>query len=433
MTTDAGDTGTAWHLGAEGSADAPYASEPGTGAPARALDPVAADRATIAGIEAIRSGIGEDLVALSGEVDEIDLLARQAATEATRHEERRARGEERVATLERDPKADPKEVREARQQLLTQSRRATLFEAQQQLLEGKHRTLARYRDRLTQLNADLGTVGTATGVTGAAAAPGSLARALVVRAAMPVSDATDPSVLLRAQEALRREIARQMHDGPAQSLANIALQAEIVLRLASRGDGRTHGELGQLRAMVEHALDATKAFIFDVRPMVLDDLGLVPTLRRTAADRGRRAGVEIDLDSQGKERRLAQDAESGLFRLIDDTINGYLAVHPSRVAVRMEWGPQELIVAVRAAWLRDPRATAPAPVPPPAEIRDDLPPALREMIEQNRAGERQIATEAHSLAPSLLADLSDRARVMGVGLVVSDDGTTIELSVAIDP
>ena len=133
-----------------------------------------------------------------------------------------------------------------------------------------------------------------------------------------------------------------MHDGPAQSLANIALQAEIVLRLASRGDGRTHGELGQLRAMVEHALDATKEFIFDVRPMVLDDLGLVPTLRRTAVDRGRRAGVEIDLDSQGTERRLAQDMESGLFRLIDDTINGYLALRPSRVAVRLEWGPQQL-------------------------------------------------------------------------------------------
>ena len=222
----------------------------------------------------------------------------------------------------------PNETRDARQQLLTQSRRATLFEAQQQVLEGKHRTLTRYRDRLTQLDADLATVRAGTSVMGAAAAPGSLARALVVRAAAPRSDATDPSVLLRAQEELRREIARQMHDGPAQSLANIALQAEIVLRLASRGDGRTHGELGQLRAMVEHALDATKEFIFDVRPMVLDDLGLVPTLRRTAVDRGRRAGVEIDLDSQGTERRLAQDVESGLFRLIDDTINGYLALRP---------------------------------------------------------------------------------------------------------
>ncbi len=392
---------------------------------------MAADRATLAAIEAIRVGIGEELVSLNREVGEIDLLARQATAEAGRHEERRTRSEERVASLERDPRADPNELREARQQLLLQSRRATLFEAQQQLLEGKQRTLTRYQDRLAQLDADLATVRAGTSVMGAAAAPGSLAQALVVRASPPVSDATDPSVLLRAQEELRREIARQMHDGPAQSLANIALQAEIVLRLASRGDGRTHGELGQLRAMVEHALDATKEFIFDVRPMVLDDLGLVPTLRRTAVDRGRRAGVEIDLNSQGTERRLTQDVESGLFRLIDDTINGYLAVRPSRVAVRLEWGPQQLTVAVRAAWLRDPQAALPPP--PPVAIPDDLPPALRAMIEQNRAEERQVDMERHSLAPELVADLVDRARVMGVGLNVSDDGTTVELSVAVNP
>ncbi len=95
-------------------------------------------------------------------MEEIDLLARQAAAESERHEERRERSEERVAALERDPRADPNEVREARQQLLTQSRRATLFEAQQQLLEGKHRTLTRYRDRMTQLDADLGTVRAST-------------------------------------------------------------------------------------------------------------------------------------------------------------------------------------------------------------------------------------------------------------------------------
>ncbi len=430
MTTDAGDTGIARDPDAEASLDAPVSPEPRPSTPARGPDLVAADRATLAAIDAVRGSIGEDLADLGREVEEIELLARQAAAESERHEERRARGEERVASLERDPRGDPTEVREARQQLLMQSRRATLFEAQQQLLEGKHRTLTRYRDRLSRLDDDLGTIRAGSTGTGSAAAPRSLAQALVVRAAPPISDATDPSVLLRAQEELRREIARQMHDGPAQSLANIALQAEIVLRLASRGDGRTHGELGQLRTMVEHALDATKEFIFDVRPMVLDDLGLVPTLRRTAADRGRRAGVEIDLDSQGTERRLAQDAESGLFRLIDDTINGYLALRPSRVAVRMEWGAQDLIVAVRAAWLRDPQISA-AKNQPVADVREDLPPALREMIEQNRTVERQTATEAHSLAADLLADLADRARVMGVGLGVSDDGTTVELSVAI--
>lgn len=427
---DPAGAGMTWFPGADEPPESPSARDRNA-TPVPGGAPVGADRAMLAAIEAIRVGIGQDLDGLTREIDEIDLLARQAAAEAERHEERRARSEERVGGLEKDPRADVGELREARQLLLTQSRRATLFEAQQQLLEGKQRTLGRFRDRLMQLDADLGTVHAGIGATGSAASAGSLAAAMVIRSAAPQgTDATDPSVLLRAQEELRREIARQMHDGPAQSLANIALQAEIVLRLASRGDGRTQGELGQLRTMVEHALDATKEFIFDVRPMVLDDLGLVPTLRRTAADRGRRAGVEIDLDSQGIERRMPQDVESGLFRLIDDTINGYLVLRPSRVAVRLDWAPQRLRAAVRAAWLGDARGAA-APSSSAPDPREDLPPALREMIEQNRAGERQAVVAAHALPADLLSDLADRARVMGVGLQVADDGTTVELSVSI--
>jgi hypothetical protein len=73
-------------------------------------------------------------------------------------------------------------------------------------------------------------------------------------------------------------------------------------------------EVRQLVAMVQQTLEATKSFIFDVRPMVLDDLGLVPTLRRAARERGRRAGVPVEFDSMGQDRRLPMDLESGLFR-----------------------------------------------------------------------------------------------------------------------
>jgi two-component system sensor histidine kinase DegS len=330
-----------------------------------------------------------------------------------------------VGGLETELGENPRDLREARNQLLTQIRRAALFEAQQQLLEGKQRTLQRFRDRLVRAEEDLRSV-RASAVRGGVTGGSGFAAALTVRPLAAAGDTTDPSVLLRAQEELRREIARQMHDGPAQSLANIALQAEIVLRLAGRGDPRTQGELDQLRVMVEHALAATKEFIFDVRPMVLDDLGLMPTLRRTALDRGNRAGVEIDLDSQGSERRLPQDMESGVFRLIDDTINGYLALRPSRVAVRLDWGEHRLGVMIRAGWIAEPRSTTSAQV---SRLPDDLPPALRQMIEQTRDQERQAGPGAHALPQDLLIDLGDRARVMGVSLQVSNDGTTVELSV----
>ena len=89
---------------------------------------------------------------------------------------------------------------------------------------------------------------------------------------------------------LRREISRAMHDGPAQSLTNIVLQAQIVEAARRFGPGERAWRGPRARAMVQQTLDATKSFIFDVRPMVLDDLGLVPTLRRAARDRGRRVG-----------------------------------------------------------------------------------------------------------------------------------------------
>ena len=107
-------------------------------------------------------------------------------------------------------------------------------------------------------------------------------------------------LLLGTQEDLRREIARAMHDGPAQSLTNIVLQAQIVERLVESDPARAGSEVRQLVAMVQQTLEATKTFIFDVRPMVLDDLGLVPTLRRAARERGRRAGVPVEFDSMGE-------------------------------------------------------------------------------------------------------------------------------------
>ena len=89
--------------------------------------------------------------------------------------------------------------------------------------------------------------------------------------------------------------------------------------------------------MVQQTLDATKSFIFDVRPMVLDDLGLVPTLRRAARDRGRRVGVAVEFDSLGTDRRLPMDLESGLFRILDEALTAYLAQHPDRVALKLDW------------------------------------------------------------------------------------------------
>src|SRR5262249_51617155 len=192
-------------------------------------------------------------------------------------------------------------------------------------------------------------------------------------------------IVQRAQEDLPRDIPRPIHEGPAQSLTNIVLQAQIVERLVARDPTSAGPELKQLISMVQQTLDATKTFIFDVRPMVLDDLGLVPTLRRAARERGRRAGIPVEFDSIGQDRRIVVDLESTLFRILDEALTGYLAARPDRTAIRLDW--TEDVVEAEVTARRDPTqqmAEADEAVAEAARAREssgkDLPPALETML-----------------------------------------------------
>lgn len=371
--------------------------------------------------------LASDISGLNQELDEITLLTAQAATETERHETRRQKAEEKVAAMEADPRVDAAELREARSQLLILSRRAVLFEAQQQVLEGKGRTLMRFRDRLQELDQMLSGApqGPVRSLPAVSSAGPATPIAQPIGSAGGVASESDRGALLRAQEELRKDIARHMHDGPAQSLANIALQSEIVQRLATRGDPRLGNELGSLRTMVQAALDTTKEFIFDVRPMVLDDLGLVPTLRRLVTDRGRRSGIEVAFDSQGPLRRLDPDLESGLFRIIAEAATGYLHLRPSQLQVRLDWSDTELYALVNGIWAAE---TGPGGGRAGDELPDDVPPALRAMIEANRSQNQQQQSASHMLPQELMDEIMERAQTLGIRIGVQQDGAALEIS-----
>jgi hypothetical protein len=238
-----------------------------------------------------------------------------------------------------------------------------------------------------------------------------------------------------------------MHDGPAQSLTNIALQAQIVQRLVDRDTERAVVEVAQLVAMVQQTLEATKTFIFDVRPMVLDDLGIVPTLRRTARDRGRSARIPVEFDSVGADRRLGPDLESALFRIIDDAIAGFLTTSPARVSVRLDWTDgalhgevrgirnEETMLALAAGDASAGEAVAVASAQR-ADQREDLPPALAAMIQEQRddasaaaAAARQAISQAGALPTDVWRGVAQRARAVGVTAEVGDDGALLVLDV----
>ena len=216
-----------------------------------------------------------------------------------------------------------------------------------------------------------------------------------------------------------------MHDGPAQSLTNITLQAQIVDRLLGKDDEMARGELRLLIAMVQQTLDATKAFIFDVRPMVLDDLGLVPTLRKVARERGRRAQVAVAFESAGQDRRLPVDQESGVFRIVDDALSAFLERSPDRVTIRMDW---DTVLALDVVAERD-LLPQPAEEDLPAAPSADLPQALQEMIQDRRDAARPVQPDPVVLPDGVWRDLSARATMLGAKAERHDGGTRLRLEV----
>ena len=243
-----------------------------------------------------------------------------------------------------------------------------------------------------------------------------------------------PALQMRSQEDLRRDIVRQLHDGPAQSITNIGLQAEIVARLVSRRDDRADAEIEALHRVVQEALETTKEFIFEIRPMVLDDLGLGPTIRRACTDRGRRSEIAIQFESQGIERRLPSDLESALFRSIDEAMAGFVTLRPPSVLVRLDWSERELLAIVEGTWPRqqseeeakgDPEDTSTARA-------GETPPFLLAMMEEKRSADADALAASRSLPQERVDAIAKRALALGLTLTMRNGGRTMELGSA-DP
>ncbi len=400
--------------------------------------------ATVRPVPAALGGAEEQLERLGRELTEIAMLEQQTRAEATRHEQRRVQAGERLSAMQSRKDADPDELREAVAQLLTLTRRSALMEAQVDVLAGKEKVLLRYRDHLAELVVALRAAAEWVPPEGS----GDEFEALPVSAGVS-------RAILSAQEDMRRDIARAMHDGPAQSLANIVLQAQIVERLVARDPEAGVREAQALIDVVQHALDATKTFIFNVRPMVLDDLGLVPTLRRLARDRGRDAQIPVDFDSVGADRRLDIDLETGLFRILDQATVAYLETAPDRVSLSLTWEPASLAGHLQATHTAETVLALPAGVtaadadaspdeerPAAASTRrrrgsreqgEDLPPALAAMIREQREDEaarapRPEPPRAQGLPAATWRDIEQRARSLGIEARLSDEGRCLDLA-----
>src|SRR6202050_2544039 len=146
----------------------------------------------------------------------------------------------------------------------------------------------------------------------------------------------------------RMRIARDMHDGPAQAMANLVLQAEILERLIARGPKMVVSELADFKNGVRAVLDDTRRLIFDLRPMTLDDLGLVPTLRKFVSEFGEHNSINAHLRVVGEEIRMGGGLEQTCFRIVQEALNNARKhAKASNVEVVVTFLPKQVSALIR--------------------------------------------------------------------------------------
>ena len=154
--------------------------------------------------------------------------------------------------------------------------------------------------------------------------------------------------IIKAQEDERRRISREIHDGPAQMLANILLRSELIDRaIREQTIDQALDEIQSIRKMLKSSLREVRRIIYDLRPMALDDLGLIPTIKKYVANNAEYTNIDIEFISLGEEKRLEQEYEVTLFRVMQESLqNAIKHSDSSKIIVKLEIGKKFLSLMV---------------------------------------------------------------------------------------
>lgn len=154
--------------------------------------------------------------------------------------------------------------------------------------------------------------------------------------------------IVRAQEEERQRIAHELHDVSLQSAVLICRRLDAAAEAAESGPPeQLQSVLAEARSMAESLGDELRRFSRDLRPLILEDLGLVPALRQLVNELGERCLVHCQLTVSGTARRLDAGAELTLFRVAQEALrNVERHSGASRATVRLTHGPDGATLTV---------------------------------------------------------------------------------------
>ncbi len=268
------------------------------------------------------------------ELKEVDMLIQQTSVEVDRIMQANSRAVARARQVESTFDTMPREdIKSAYDSLIENQRRLFTMRGQLEKLQSDQKNLTRLAE-LYQTTLEH-------------TAPEEIDVAEAIGFDRPTAPQAMVVSIIEAQEQERLRLSRQMHDGPAQALTNLVLQAEICERLFDRDPARAKDELSELKKNVVNTFKSVKGFIFDLRPMMLDDLGLAPTMRRYVAGTKETGYTGLSLHITGKDRRLAAHKEVTIFRVVQALIHlGREQSRASSINVVMDIGDNQVTVTI---------------------------------------------------------------------------------------
>ncbi len=152
--------------------------------------------------------------------------------------------------------------------------------------------------------------------------------------------------LLRAEEAERRRIARELHDETGQVLTAIRLELGLLARQVE-GNVAAREALDRALDLTGRALETIRATVRGLRPAALDDLGLVPAVEALAEEFSARTGVIVDLDAQRPPESTPSEIEVALYRIFQETLTNvarHAEAHRVQAWIRQEGAELVLVV-----------------------------------------------------------------------------------------
>lgn len=164
-----------------------------------------------------------------------------------------------------------------------------------------------------------------------------------------INSPSNANGIILAQEEERKRISREIHDGPAQTLASLTMRIDYCLEQPDLSPGLVE-ELKELKESVIRSLKDIRRFIFDLRPMALDDLGLIPTLEQFISGFKNRTGVPVYIDTEGERGFLGGEKELAVFRVIQEATNNALRhsnPHSVHIFLKFDSKKQRLSVVIK--------------------------------------------------------------------------------------